>query len=245
MKKVAIVVGVVLSAAAVGAAGTELSLSFGEPVVSCPAGDVRVDYTVTSTGAASAASVTETLTQGQTTIQTSNYLVAAGNVNDGGGWTFAGRYKTRDGVFQASGLANGSYSLEVCTTQAGSNGNPSKTVCKTLEVVVNCAEVSNPCASASPIGEVVGNDKIRPFATAQINFRGNFGDTAFVEILDANGFYRSATVGRNGDSCNYHANWKFTTESGSDLYGNNGPGVYTVKVSGNGNTLEFAASLKD
>ena len=88
MKKVAIVVGVVLSAAAVGAAGTELSLSFGEPVVSCPAGDVRVDYTVTSTGAASAASVTETLTQGQTTIQTSSYLVAAGNVNDGGGWTF-------------------------------------------------------------------------------------------------------------------------------------------------------------
>jgi hypothetical protein len=46
----------------------------------------------------------------------------------------------------------------------------------------------------------VGNDKISVNAAAQIQFRGNFGPTSFVEITDANGFYRSAAVGRAGDS---------------------------------------------
>lgn len=53
----------------------------------------------------------------------------------------------------------------------------------------------------------------------------------------------SADISRNGDSCTYHANWKFTTESGADIYGNNGPGVYTLTITGNGKTLQFSTTL--
>jgi hypothetical protein len=53
-------------------------------------------------------------------------------------------------------------------------------------------------------------------------------------------------VVRAGDSCNYHANWKFTNDSGADIYGNNGDGVYTVTVTGNNQTpLEFSVTLRD
>ena len=130
------------------------------------------------------------------------------------------------------------------STQPGSGGNPDKTVCNSETIVVNCAEIiSNPCASAAPFGEVVGNNKITDHSTAQINFEGDFGYVAHVEISNANGFFRSADVNRNGESCNYHANWKFTNEAGADMFGNDGPGVYAVKVTGNGNTLEFSVTL--
>jgi hypothetical protein len=90
---------------------------------------------------------------------------------------------------------------------------------------------------------VVGNTKIGDRSTVQINFEGNFGSSALVEITNADGFYLSTYVDRNGDSCNYHANWKFTTGDGADLFGNAGPGVYTVKVTGNGVNLEFPVTL--
>jgi hypothetical protein len=145
----------------------------------------------------------------------------------------------------SSRLHDGDYTLDVCATQAGSGGNSDKTVCKTQAIVVACAQADvNPCASEAPFGEVVGNTQIKPHATAQIQFRGNFGSSAWVEIR-AEGFYRSASIGRNGESCTYHANWKFNNESGADFIGNAGAGVYTVKVSGNANTLEFPVTLSD
>jgi hypothetical protein len=237
------VVAVLGIAGVVSAAGTALSVTFGNPFVTCPDGDVRVEYTI-STTAADGAGVVERLTDSLGDLKASRtYAIASGNVP--GGWTFAGRTKTYDGVFEASGLLDGTYTLEVCATQAGSGGNPSKTVCRTQTVVVACSQVGNACASEAPFGEVVGNVRIRDHATAQIQFRGDFGPTALVEITNADGFYRSASITRNGNSCIYHANWKFTNDSGADIYGSAGPGVYTVTVSGHGNTLQFAVTVSD
>ena len=82
-------------------------------------------------------------------------------------------------------------------------------------------------------------------SNAQIQFEGDFGPTAHLEITDSNGaFVGAADIKRNGDSCNYHANWKFTNGSGADIYGNNGPGVYALKVTGNGKTLDISTTLK-
>jgi hypothetical protein len=244
MKKAGIAITMALSTAvAVWAAGTALSIAFGTPTVTCPDGNVSADYTI-STTAASGAVVTEKLTDANNAVIAQNsYDILPGNVP--GGWTFGGRTKTYDGTFTRNGLSNGTYSLQVCVTQPGSGGNPDKTVCNSETIVVACAETWNPCASVAPFGEVTGNDKITDHSTAQIQFRGDFGDVAHVEISKTipNWFYRSANVSRNGDSCNYHANWKFTTNDGSDMFGNDGPGVYTVKVSGNNHTLEFSVTL--
>ena len=244
MKKAVVLATMLAVGPAAWAAGTVLSISFDEPIVTCPDGDVSAGYTI-STTAADGATVTETLTNASNVTVASNvYTILAGNA---GGWTFAGRTKTHDGLFQYSGLLDGTYSLQVCVSQAGSGGNEGKTVCSTEAIIVACAaQVVNPCASTTPHGEVVGNDRISPHATAQVQFRGDFGPTAFVEITGPNSFYRSASVARNGDSCEYHANWKFTNDSGADFYGNNGEGVYTVKVSGNNNPpLEFPVTLKE
>jgi hypothetical protein len=238
MKKAAAVLAIVLAAGpAAWAAGTVLSLSFAEPIVTCPDGNVSAGYTI-STTAAAGATVTETLTNASNvTVASKAYTILPGNVP--GGWTFAGRTKAYDGVFEYSGLADGTYSLQVCVTQAGSNGNENKFVCSTETIIVACAaQVVNPCASTGPHGEVVGNDRIGVNAAAQIQFRGDFGPTAFVEITGPNSFYRSASITRNGDSCEYHANWKFTNDNGADFYGNNGEG-------GNNKTLEFSVTLSD
>jgi hypothetical protein len=244
MKKLGVGLSVVLGTGlALSAAGTALSIVFGEPSVVCPDGDVSASYTI-STTAADAATVTETLTDSNSaTVTQKAYTIPAGNVS--GGWIFAGRTKTYDGLFQANGLSNGTYSLQVCATQSGAGGNPDKTVCNSVTIIVACAD-PNPCASVGPFGEVVGNNRIRVDSAAQILFRGNFGPSALIEITDTEGFYRSATVVRAGDSCNYHANWKFTNDSGADIYGNNGDGVYTVTVTGNNQTpLEFSVTLRD
>lgn len=117
-------------------------------------------------------------------------------------------------------------------------------MCNSETIVVQCAdEIWNPCASAAPFGEVVGNNKITDHSTAQINFEGDFVYVAHIEISNTDGFLRSANVNRNGESCNYHANWKFTNGSGADIFGNNGPGTYTVKVTGNGKILTFSTTL--
>ena len=242
MRKAGIAVTLALSTAvAAWAAGTALSITFGSPTVTCPDGNVSADYTI-STTAASGAAVTEKLTDASTVVVAQHsYDILPGNVP--GGWTFGGRTKTYDGTFVANGLCNGTYSLQVCATQAGSGGNPDKTVCNSVTIVVACSETWNPCASVSPFGEVVGNNQITDHSTAQINFEGDFGTVAHVEISNTNGFFRSANVNRKGDSCNYHASWKFTTDDGSDIFGNDGPGVYAVKVSGNNQTLEFSVTL--
>jgi hypothetical protein len=244
MKKAGIAITMALTTGvAVWAAGTALTVAFGTPTVTCPDGNVSADYTITTT-AASGAVVTEKLTDASNAVVVQqSYDILPGNVP--GGWTFGGRTKTYDGTFTHNGLANGTYSLQVCVTQPGSGGNPDKTVCNSETIVVGCAETWNPCASVAPHGEVVGNDHITDHSTAQINFEGDFGPVAHVEISKTipNWFYRSANVSRNGASCNYHANWKFTTDDGSDMFGNDGPGVYTVKISGNNQTLELSVTL--
>jgi hypothetical protein len=244
MRRFAVVLGMTLAAGAgVWAAGTVLSIAFDEPSVTCPDGNVSAGYTV-STTAADGAAVTETLTNSSNTPVASHaYSIPAGSTPEG--WTFAGRTKTHDGLFQTNGLVDGTYSLQVCVTQAGSGGNPDKTVCSTETIVVACAEQTlNACASTALHGEVTGNDKITDHSTAQITFRGDFGPSALVEISGPN-FYTSATIGKNGESCEYHANWKFTTDDGSDLFGSNGAGVYAVKVTGNNKTLDFSVTLSD
>ena len=246
MKKAALAIAMGLAASVVaGAAGTALAITFGTPSVDCPGGNVTVDYTI-STTAGDGATITEKLTDvNNVTVGTpKSYTILSGNVV--GGWTFAGRTKTHDGVFQASGLADGDYLLQVCATQAGSNGNASKTICQSQSIHIACGEqVVNPCASVSPFGEVVGNKNLGDHSTVQIQFEGNFGPIAYLEITDSNGgFVGSATIGRAGDSCNYHANWKFTTGDGADIYGNHGPGVYAIKITGSNNeNYEFPVTL--
>ena len=241
MKKAIIASAIVISAGVVAFAagpGTMLTVVFGTPEVACP-GDATIEYTVTSTSG-QAASVVETLT-GSTSLANA-YTIKSGNVADG--WTIAGRTKTFDHVFHAANLPDGDYTLQVCVTEAGSNGNPGKTVCESQVFTVNCADlVINPCANTAPFGEVLGNTHISHTSAVQIQFAGDFGDYAFIEITGDNNFYASTWVNRNGDSCNYHVNWKFTNPSGADLYGTPQPGVYTAKVTGNNKTLQFPISL--
>jgi hypothetical protein len=223
------------------AAGTALVVSFDTPVVTCPIGGVSAPYTIATT-AGDAATVVETLTLNEAVVASKQYVVASGNVSTGGGWLFAGRTKTRDGVFTTSGLVNGTYQLEVCATQAGSAGNPNKKTCAVETIVVNCDLVlTTPCTEA-PFGEVVGNTHIGSHAAAELQFRGDFGPSALVTVAGP-GFSDSASINQNGNSCTYHANWKFQNANGSDLSGDGGPGSYLVTVTGNGHTLTFLVDL--
>jgi hypothetical protein len=236
---------VIAASATVFGVGTTLGINFGDVIVQCLTGgaSVRADYTI-NTVAADATGVAERLTRlsDSALVSSRSYTIPSGNTV--GGWVFAGRTKTFDGSFQTSGLADGDYRLEVCATQAGSNGNPAKMTCQTIDIVVNCAEVAtNPCANAAPFGEVVGRPTITDQATVQILVSGDFGPTALFTIEKGGIVIGSASISRAGDSCNYHANWKFTNGSGADLYGNDGPGVYSITVTGDGNELVFSETL--
>lgn len=246
MRKRALILAVTFMGGIVAWAAVTLTIAFGTPNVLCtPDGaTASVDYTASSTDASPSA-VVETLRDANSVVKKSNsYSIVGSNVP--GGWVVAGRTKTYDATFQATGLADGDYSLEVCVTQAGLGGNGLKKVCQTTAITVNCGQaVVNPCANTAAFGEVVGNQNIGDTSTAQIQFEGDFGPTAHLEITDSNGaFVGAADIKRNGDSCNYHANWKFTNGSGADIYGNNGPGVYALKVTGNGKTLDISTTLK-
>ena len=245
MRKPAMALALLFAGGVAAWAAVTLTIAFANPDVECTlnGANVSVDYTISSTDASSSA-VVETLTDSNNvTKKTKSYTIVG--ANQPGGWIVAGRTKTFDATFQATSLADGDYSLEVCVAQAGSGGNDGKTVCQTKTITVNCGEaVVNPCANTAPFGEVLGNKHISDNSTAQIQFEGDFGPTAHLEITDSNGAYvGSADISRNGDSCNYHANWKFTNGSGADIYGNYGPGVYTLKVTGNGKILEFSTTL--
>jgi hypothetical protein len=231
------------AAATIRAAAPVITLTFGTPSVVCTTsgGSVSAGYTITTT-AGDAAAVTETLSLNGNEVQSHTFTVASGNVLNGGGWTFAGRSKTFDGTFTADGLANGTYTLEVCAAQNGSNGNPGKAVCLSETIVVSCGSV-DPTCSSEPFGEVVGNTHITDHATVQVNFRGDFGDSAILTIVSPAGVAATATINRDGNSCNYHANWKFTNPNGADISGNDGPGVYALTVTGNGHTLTFFVTL--
>jgi hypothetical protein len=129
-------------------------------------------------------------------------------------------------------------------TQPGSQGNPSKTACVTEALLVDCTGATETACSAQPFGEVVGNKHIGIDAAAQINFKGDFGTEAAVWVTGPS-FSEGALVTEAGNSCRYHANWKFTNGQGADLYGNGGPGSYRVVVTGNGKTLTFYVNLTD
>jgi hypothetical protein len=245
MRKPAVALALVMVGGIAAWAAVTLTIAFGSPNVDCTinGATVTLDYTIGSTDASPSAVVETLRDSSNVTKKANSYNIAGSNVP--GGWIVAGRIKTFDATFQATGLADGDYSLEVCVTQAGSGGNADKKVCQTKTITVNCGQVVvNPCANTAPFGEVLGNKHISDNSTAQIQFEGDFGPTAHLEITDANGAYvGSADINRNGDSCTYHANWKFTNGSGADIYGNFGPGVYTLKVTGNGKTLEFSTTL--
>jgi len=245
MRKQGLVLALLAAGGITAWAAVTLTIAFGTPNVQCtPNGaTVSVDYTVSSTDAAPSA-VVETLRDKNSIVKkTNSYSIVGSNVP--GGWVVAGRTKTYDATFQGTGLADGDYTLEVCVTQAGSGGNPDKKVCQTTAITINCVQaVVDACANTAPFGEVVGNKNISDTSTAQIQFEGDFGPVAYLEITDSDGApVGAANINRNGDSCNYHASWKFTTGSGADIYGNHGAGVYTVKVTGNGKTLEFSVTL--
>jgi hypothetical protein len=223
------------------AAGTGLSITFGDATIVCK-GDgtgatVTFQWTVTSSGAADAATVTGQIDGGSIFPLPG---IAAGNVATGGGWTFTPRIKTADGSYSTV-LPNGTHTLTVCVTQAGSNGNPDKTACSTQTVVVNCAS-SEPCANAQVFGEVPANKNLcLANGHIEVQFSGNFGDSASLEIDGPNGsgFSRTDAVSRAGDSCNYHFNW-----DPHDEQGNGGAGAYTFTVTGNSQTpLVFSETL--
>jgi hypothetical protein len=230
---------VVLAAVALLAAGTSLSIVFSPTTVTCNGdgtANVTFDWTVTSTAAADAATVTGQV-DGGTIFSLPG--IAAGNVTNGGGWTFAGRMKTADGSYTTT-LANGTHTFTVCATQAGSNGNPDKTACATTTVTVDCTSTSA-CANAEVFGEVPANRNLcLANGHIEIQFQGDFDDIASLKIdgPTGTGFTKTVYVDRAGNSCNYHYNW-----DPQDSDGNGGPGTYSFTVNGNSKTLTFGADL--
>jgi hypothetical protein len=213
------------------AAGTGLSITFGDATIVCKGdgtgANVTFQWTVTSTGAADAATMTGQIDGGSVFALPG---IASGSIATGGGWNVGGRLKTADGTYSTV-LANGSHTLTVCATQKGSNGNPDKTACSSQTVVVNCFS-SDPCANAQVFGEVPANKNLcLANGHIEVQFSGNFGDPASLEIDGPNGsgFSRTDSVSRAGDSCNYHFNW-----DPHDTQGNGGAGAYTFTVNGNG-----------
>ena len=161
MRKPVIALALVVAGGIGALAAVTLTIGFDSPTVECTinGANVSLDYTIGSTDASPSA-VAETLRDSSNvTKKASSYTIAGSNVS--GGWIVAGRTKTYDATFQAAGLADGDYSLEVCVTQAGSGGNADKKVCQTKTITINCGEaVVNPCANTAPFGEVLGNKHI-------------------------------------------------------------------------------------
>lgn len=236
MRKMAVVLSMAFAAVTnASAAGTGLSISPSVGSITCNGDGTAtavIDYLVTSAGGADAAALTYDANGG---TKVSLGTIAAGNVVDGGGWTFNGRYKTYSGEFSLSGLANGTYDVEVCAVQ---NGSPAKGACSTVRVVVNCTSTDT-CATTEAFGDVPSNKNLcSANGNIEVQFRGSFGPTATLVITgpsDSN-YSKSVPVARDGDSCNYHYNWDASSDNG-------GPGTYTFDVTGNSHSLEFGATL--
>jgi hypothetical protein len=221
------------------AAGTALSISFGTPSVVCN-GDgtatVKFTYTVSSTGAADAATVSGQLDDG---IITNIATIADGNVNDGGGWTFAGRNKTYTGSVELDSVSEGSHTYTVCADQNGSGGNPNKHACNSITLSVDCAS-GDSCSNTAVFGELPHNTNLcSANGQIEVQFHGDFGDTANLTITGPNSFSFSTTVNKAGDSCNYHYNWnpRPTNATPNPGTGNGGAGQYTFLITaGSGGT---------
>ena len=211
-----------------------LSVSFSDPTIACNSdgtATVTFGYTVTS-GDSSAATVTGSVDAG------TPFALTGINAGSGtGAWTINGSTKTADGSYSTT-LTDGQHTFTVCATQPGSGGNPDKTGCATQTVTINCPATSG-CDTTEVFGEVPANKNLcLANGTIQIQFRGNFGETANLEIDGPNNFSLAVAVNRAGDSCNYHYNWDPGT-------GNGGAGGYTFKVTGNNQPeLDFTATLE-
>lgn len=238
--KLSIVVAFSLAAFAVtgwaAAGGTALSEVLGIVSSVClenGSANVTLSYTLNSTAAADAATVTYTVDGGNSTLLT---VIASGNVTDGGGWTYLpqGGGKTAGGQFTLN-LADGSHVVEVCAVQDGANGREPKSTCQTINVVVDCS-ANNPCGGVTRVfGELPNNKNVcKNNAPIEVNFSGNFGNTATLSITGPNGFSSGAiSVGENGESCNYHYNWSPAS--------NGGAGTYVFSV--DGGQFTFSADL--
>lgn len=217
--------------------GTRLSVVMGDPVVTCnEAGTgaaVEVVYTVVSTASADSAVVTADLDGATTTLGT----IASGNVNGGGGWTFSGRTKSADGTY-ANALDNGTYALTICATQSGAQGRLPKQACSiTATVVVNCTS-PDPCASVAPFGDLVGNPSLCKGNTTPIHWKGSFGDNAWVTITFPDSSTHVVDMSRSGESCVYQGRW-------DSVNANGGPGSYSFKMEGGGNTNVFSRVIEE
>lgn len=214
--------------------GTRLAVIVDTPMVDCHSdgngADVTAAYTVVSTGSADSADVVASIGGVNYDLPT----IASGNADNGGGWTFSGRTKTAEGTFTTS-LPNGEYTLTICVTQSGANGRLPKQVCSApVAVTIYCTPDSEPCAKVGPFGEVPHNKNLCKTNTSniEIQFRGDFGEQASLEISGPSGFFLPVLVDRAGESCNYHYNWNPPA--------NQAPGTYTFTVNG---TLTFSADL--
>ena len=193
------------------AAGTSLSISFDDATVDCASdgsAQVTIHYTVTSTAAADEAAVTGQIDEGDSFDITT---IPSGNVNGGGGWTFFGRVKTFSGTFTTT-LDAGSYTFTVCAEQ---HGTDRKSACNTQTVTVDCQPTAT-CEDTSVFGELPHNTNLcSAQGVIEIQFHGSFGENANLTISGPNGFTYSTTVGRNGNSCNYHYNWDLRAAGGT------------------------------
>jgi hypothetical protein len=227
-----------LAGALVYAAGTSLSITVDDPVIGACDGDgnaqVTFDYSVLSTGAADAATVTAEVVGSGNPPETVG-TIASGNVTNGGGWAFAGRNKTAEGSFDLT-LAAGTFTVKVCVAQHGSQGNPDKVACKEVTFTVTCNEER--CSTREFFGQTPHNFHLcSPNANIEIQFRGNFGSSANLKITGPNSFELGDSANREGESCNYHYNWDLGNEDTFVL------GTYTIEVTGNGNTMSHSVDI--
>jgi len=240
MKKSALVLGSIFFAQGFMAgnmafAATPLTVTLDDaPVVEC--NDTGTGATVTEgytimTGKSSAATVTANINSTDYTLDT----IPAGDIEDGGGWTVTNNIKTAGGDFSTF-LDNGEYTLAVCADQPGNSGD----VCSTASIAVNCTSL-DPCANEGPFGSIVSNKNLcKANGTIQIHFKGNFDDTATLEIYNtATGWSKEVSVDKAGDSCNYHYNWDPASDALQALDGDKDTYIFTI----NGNELSFSADL--
>lgn len=231
---VTLAIALAVAAGLVVYADTVVSVAFSDPTITCNASGtgatVTFNYTVTS-NSSSAATVTGAIDDG------TPFALPGIATTD---WTCGSpcNTKTAEGTYTTT-LTNGTHTFEVCATQPGSGGNPDKTGCETQTVVVNCSPASTGCSS-KVFGEVPANKNLcSASGKIEIQFSGDFGPTATLEIDGPNDFSTSFPVDRAGASCNYHYNWDPGT-------GNGGPGNYSFKVTGTGlsGELDFTATLQ-
>lgn len=222
------------------AGGTSLSITFGTPSIVCntdaSGATVTLPYTVISTAAADAATVT-----GQIDDNTPfNLQTINSGCSGDGAWTCGGgSTKTAEGSY-ATTLSNGTYTFTVTATQSGSEGNEGKTTTNYETVVVDCTSTS-PCANTTVFGNLVGNPSLcNAKGAIPIHWQGDFGDSATILIEGPNAFSKTVDASHSGESCNYQALW-------DPRNGNNGgKGTYTFTITGdNLKNDSTSAVLKD